>query len=112
MIVKGEFRTQGRDDVRELYKFMGLTRGNYRNSIYVECDEGYMMIADADARPVLFPVRKFYELTGEFPQKDEMCGTISRQAFENMYRGWLLWNTDKTACPVCSMYENIKTEVL
>jgi hypothetical protein len=71
-----------------------------------------MMIADADARPVLFPVRKFYELTGEYPQKDEMCGTISRQAFENMYRGWLLWNTDKTACPVCSMYENIKTEVL
>ena len=112
MIVRGQINPQDRDDVRELYRFLKLTAGNYRNAIYVKCGIDYLMTADRDANPVLFPAQKFYELTGEYPQKDEMCGVISRQAFENMYRGWLLWNTDGTECPVHSMYEKMKTEVL
>lgn len=112
MIVRGQNNSQAMDDVRELYRFLKLTAGNYRNAIYVECGCGFLIIADQEAKPVLFPVRKFYELTGECPQKDEMCGMMSRQAFENMYRGWLLWNTDGMECPVRSMYEKMKTEVL
>lgn len=112
MIVRGQNTTQTTNDIRELYRFLKLVAGNYRNAIYVECCCGFLVIADQNAKPVLFPVRKFYELTGEYPQKDEMCGVLSRQAFENMYRGWLLWNTDGTECPVRSMYEKMKTEVL
>ena len=112
MIVRGQNTPQSMDDVRELYRFLRLTAGNYRNAIYVDCGCGFLMIADQDATPVLFPIRKFYELTGEYPQKDEMCGVMSRQSFENMYRGWLLWNTDGTECPVYSMYEKMKTGVL
>jgi len=112
MIVREQNNPQVTNEVRELYRFLKLVAGNYRNAIYVECGCGFLMIADQDAKPVLFPVRKFYELTGEYPQKDEMCGVISRQVFENMYRGWLLWNTDGTECPVRSMYEKMKTEVL
>ena len=112
MIVRGQSSPQVTNDVRELYRFLRLTAGNYRNAIYIDCTCGFLMIANQDAKPVLFPVRKFYELTGEYPQRDEMCGVMRRQAFENLYRGWLLWNTDKTVCPVCSMYEKIKTEVL
>lgn len=112
MIVRGENNPQVTNDVRVLYRFLRLTAGNYRNAIYVDCGCGFLMVADQDAKPVLFPVRKFCELTGEYPQKDEMCGVMSRQAFENMYRGWLLWNTDGTECPVRSMYEKMKTEVL
>lgn len=112
MIVREQNNPQVTNEVRELYRFLKLVAGNYRNAIYVECGCGFLMIANQDAKPVLFPVRKFYELTGEYPQKDEMCGVISRQAFENMYRGWLLWNTDGTECPVHSMYEEMKTEVL
>lgn len=112
MIVRGQNNPQAMGDVRELYRFLKLAAGNYRNAIYVECDCGFLMIADQDTKPVLFPVRKFYELTGEYPQKDEMSGVMSRHAFENMYRGWMLWNTDKTECPVRAMYEKMKTEVL
>ena len=112
MIVREQNNPQVTNEVRELYRFLKLVAGNYRNAIYVECGCGFLMIANQDAKPVLFPVRKFYELTGEYPQKDEMCGVISRQAFENMYRGWLLWNTDGTECSVHSMYEKMKTEVL
>lgn len=112
MIVRGENNPQVTNDVRVLYRFLRLTAGNYRNAIYVDCGCGFLMVADQDAKPVLFPVRKFCELTGEYPQKDEMCGVMSRQAFENMYRGWLLWNTDGPECPVRSMYEKMKTEVL
>lgn len=112
MIVRGQNSPQVTNEVQELYRFLKLVAGNYRNAIYVECGCDFLMIADQDAKPVLLSVRKFYELTGEYPQKDEMCGVISRQAFENMYRGWLLWNTDSTECPVRSMYEKMKTEVL
>lgn len=112
MIVRGQSNPQTINAIRELYRFLKLTAGNYRNAIYVECGIGFMLSADQEAKPVLFPVRKFYELTGEYPQKDEMSGTMSRQAFENMYREWLLWNTDKTECPVSAMYERMKTEVL
>ena len=112
MIVRGQNNPQVTNDVRELYRFLRLTAGNYRNAIYVDCGCGFLMVADQDGKPVLFSVRKFYELTGEYPQKDETCGVMSRQAFENMYRSWLLWNTDGMECSVCAMYEKMKTEVL
>lgn len=112
MIVRGQSNPQTKKDVQELYVFLKLTDGNYRNAIYIESGKGFLMVSDQEAKPVLFPVQKFYELTGEYPQKDEMCGAMSREAFESMYRSWLLWNTDKTDCPVCSMYQRMKAEVL
>lgn len=112
IIVKGPSDNQASNEVRRLYHFLKLTAGNYRNAIYVECGCDFLMIADQDAKPVLFPVRKFYDLTGEYPQKDEMCGVMSREAFENMYRGWLLWNADGAECPINSMYKKMKMEEL
>lgn len=112
MMVRVQNNSQAMDDVRELYRFLKLCAGNYRNAIHVECDCAFLMIGDQDAKPILFPIHKFHELTGEYPQKDEMCGVMSRQAFESLYRGWLLWNSDGTECPVCSMYKKMKTEVL
>lgn len=112
MIVRGQSNPQSINATRELYRFLKLTAGNYRNAIYLDCCDGFLLTADYDAKPVLFPVAKFFKLTGEYPQKDEMCGTMSRQAFENMYRGWLLWNTDQNECPARVMYERMKMEVL
>lgn len=112
MIVRGQNTPQATNEIRELYRFLKLCVGNYRNALYIECSCDFLMIADQDAKPILFPVRNFYELTGEYPQKDEMCGVMSKQSFENIYRGWLLWNTDGTGCPVCSMYYKMKAEVL
>lgn len=110
MIVRGENSPRRKQDTRELYRFLQMTAGNYRNAIFVECDGGvgYMLTTDRDARPILFPMQRFYELTGELPQRDEMCGSLSRRAFENLYQGWLQWNTDGAECPICSMYEKQK----
>ena len=112
MIVRGQNDSQAKNEFRELYRFLKLTAGNYRNAIYIECGNGYLLTADQEAKPVLFPVRKFYELTGEYPQKDEMSVVISRQSFENIYRGWLLWNADGAECPINSMYKKMKMEEL
>ena len=74
------------------------------------------MVADRDARPILFPIKKFYEMTGVLPQTDEFIGSMSYHAFEALYAGWLNWNTaSKDECGVCSMYQEqikkVKTEV-
>lgn len=114
MIVRGENDSLKKQDIQELYRFLKHIRGNYRNAVYTKCSCGcgYMLTTDSDAKPMLFPVQKFFELTGEYPQQDEMCGILGGQAFENMYQGLLLWNTDGTKCSVCSMYEAMKVEVL
>ena len=111
MIVEGEISHQIKKEFRALYKFLKLTSGNYRNAVYVSCDDGkeYMLVSDADASPVLFPSDLFYTLTGEYPQKDEMCGNLSARAIQSIYREWILWNSEEGDCPVCSLYK--KSEV-
>ena len=113
MIVRGDNDASTKQDILELYHFLKYANGNYRNAIFISCTCGceYMLMGDHDAKPTLFPIQRFFELTGEYPQQDEMCGALSGQSFENMYRRWLLWNTDGTKCPVCSMYEAKKVEV-
>ena len=94
-------------EIQELYYFLKLIDGNYRNSLYIKCPHGYeyMLTADYNARPVLFPVEKFYELTGELPQKDELISSMSNDTFYFLYRQWLIWNTESNdACGICGMY--------
>ena len=111
MIVSTEeerFRDFKKQEIQELYYFLTLVNGNYRNSIYVECPHGigYMLTTDDNARPVLFPAQKFYEITGEIPQKDEFIGRMSNHVFEAVYSKWLSWNTDfKDSCGICGMYK-------
>ena len=114
MIVRGENEPISPAHTQKLYRFLQLTRGNYRNAVYVECSCGseYMMVADQNGKMILFSFQLFHTLTGEYPQKDEMYGHLSHQAFENMYYAWLLWNVDETQCPVCSVYKSMKAEVL
>ncbi len=105
MRVREESSTPAMHEIHSLYKFLKLTAGNYRNSIYVRCRCGveYMLTADEGGKPVLFPMKLFYELTGEYPQKEEMSSELSQAAFENLYRAWLVWNTDRGGCPICSV---------
>ena len=105
MIVRGESNTPQEFDLHTLYRFLKLTAGNYRNSVYVRCMDGieYMLVTDEEAKPLLFPINLFYELTGEYPQRDEMSYELPQDAFETLYRSWILWNTDKEECPICSL---------
>lgn len=105
MIVRGESSTPQEFDLHTLYRFLKLTAGNYRNSVYVRCKDGieFMLVTDEEAKPLLFPINLFYELTGEYPQRDEMSYELTHDAFETLYRSWILWNTDKEECPICSL---------
>ncbi len=104
---KEENKVYTKNDIQELYRFLVLVGGNYRNALYTECRHcGYMITADIELRPILFPVQKFYDLTGEYPQRDEMAEQIGKAAFESVYRRWLMWNTDSNdECGICCMYE-------
>ena len=105
MIVRGESSTPQEFDLHTLYRFLKLTAGNYRNSVYVRCLDGieYMLVTDEEAKPLLFPINLFYELTGEYPQRDEMSHELPGDVFETLYRSWIVWNTDGGACPICSL---------
>ena len=105
MIVRGESSTPHEFDLHTLYRFLKLTAGNYRNSVYVRCKDGieFMLVTDEEAKPLLFPVNLFYELTGEYPQREEMNYELTQDAFKTLYRSWILWNTDKEECPICSL---------
>lgn len=97
-----------KQDIQELYSFMTLVQGNHRNCIYIKCQHGieYMMVADRDAHPILFPIKKFYEMTGVLPENDEFIGSMSYHAFGAIYARWLDWNTEsEDECGVCSMYQ-------
>ena len=111
IIVRGEKSLHTEQEIQELYRFLTFVGSNYRNALYVECIDGngYMLTTDRDAKPVLYPTRQFYDLTGEIPSPDEMIGTLSRRAFECLYSKWLLWNTDdKCKCGICEMYRQQK----
>lgn len=97
------------------YLFLSLTRGNWRNAIYIECKnkcnqdcKGYLMISDTEGVPVLFPVSVFEEKIKETIDKSECSAILSKQAFESMYNRWLLWNVaDKKKCSIPQLIENM-----
>ena len=81
---------------KQLYLFLTACSGNWRNSIYIKCqsdkdDPGYLLAADRDGQPVILPVQRFYELTGEQIDPAECCGQLTEAGFESLYAQYLLW---------------------
>lgn len=85
-----------------LYRFLNACEGSWRNTVFIKCSvcqfsdhicHGFLLTADADGHPLLYPVDKFCRLTGESVSKDECIGEMSGCTFEQLYRHWLLWQT-------------------
>lgn len=101
-------------DTIELYHFLQCVSGNWRNALYIECNicpysslmcSGYLITADVNLKPVLYPIRKLYEMTGETAVKDECVGSISIEAFNSIYSCWVLWNTQpEKKCNIQKIY--------
>lgn len=97
------------------YLFLSLTRGNWRNSLYIECKntcckecKGFLMISDTEGVPMLYPVSVFENKTGEVIDKNECVSVISIEAFNAVYDRWLIWNiTDKKACSIPQLIEKM-----
>ena len=81
---------------KQLYLFLVACSGNWRNSIYIKCQEekdapGYLLAADRDGQPVILAVQQFYRLTGTWIDPAECCGQLTEAGFESLYAQYLLW---------------------
>lgn len=104
-------------EVAELYHFLKCVKGNWRNAIYIECYNcpysslmcsGYLLTADAELKPVLYPIKKLCEMTDDVISKEECIGIVDRNVFDSLYYSWLLWNTQTTKeCCIRKMYDEL-----
>lgn len=77
---------------KQLYQFLSACGGNWRNCIHVSVDgPGYLLTADRDAKPIVMPVERFRQLTGEQIDLTECCGQLSETAFRALYSQYFLW---------------------
>ena len=96
------------------YLFLSLARGCWRNAIFIECKNkcskecaGWLMTADTEGVPMLYPVSLFEEKADVVVDKTECAAVISRETFETVYDRWLLWNvSDKSDCSICQAAAN------
>ncbi len=105
-----------------LYSFLRLVRGNWRNAVFIECNfcpcdksdcGNHLLTTDSDGRPKLIPVNLFERLTGECVVQDECAVVIQRDAFENLYHHWLLWNTESAKeCSILQLLPKAKNHTL
>lgn len=100
------------------YLFLSLTRGNWRNALYIECKnkcsrdcKGHFMISDTEGVPLLYPVLLFEKKAKENVDVSECSAILSKQAFESVYNRWLLWNVaDKSRCSIPQVIANMPYE--
>ncbi|CZT55851.1 hypothetical protein [Solibaculum mannosilyticum] len=92
-----------KQEVTKLCRFLQCAGGNWRNAVYIECRScphslpacaGYLLTADSEGKPVLYPARLLREITGEEIIKDECSGILTREAFYSLYAMRLIWDTD------------------
>ena len=96
---------------KSLYRFLNLVDGSWRNAVYVECGTcpygkslcgGWLLAMDHEGTPVLYGAEKFRYQTGEWIDKTECVAVLSQNAFERLYKRWLLWHlSDPYSCPIC-----------
>lgn len=95
----------------KLYAFMRAVSGNWRNALYIDCNdnlcshkgEGFLFVADADGAPILIPARRFQDFSGESIDSAECRATLSRQTFESAYSLYIEWHTISDA--KCSLWQ-------
>lgn len=91
--------------IRQLYLFLTACGGNWRNSIYISCQEhnsGYLLAADRDGKPVIMAVEMFHQFTGELIDPTECCGCLTQDAFHDIYAQYLLWQFPDSGIDVLS----------
>ena len=101
-------------DIKTIHRFLTLTEGNWRNSIYIECKtckyephEGcgdYLCVPDENGAPVLLPVSDAKVLFTKYIDPSECLLWISHSRFLEIYRAWDRRNcTDQDKCPFTSV---------
>lgn len=77
-----------------LYRFLKLTRGTWRNAFYIECPVcsykksdcyGYLLTTNAEGTPIILSVSYFEKITGDKVDKSECAAIITKEAFAKMF---------------------------
>jgi hypothetical protein len=84
---------------QKLYHFLTACGGNWRNTIYITCTScpgnktcaDHLLAIDSEGKPVLMEIGRFCRLSGENIDPSECRGQLARQAFEDIFRNYLLW---------------------
>ena len=100
------------------YTFLSLTRGDCRNSIYIECKfpccpecKGYFMVSDTEGVPMFFSVSLFEKMTNLVIDKNECAAILSKTSFDSVYNRWLIWNVaDKNLCSIKQVMTNLQCD--
>ena len=108
----------------QLYSFLKAVRGCWHNAMFIACEHetcshghpspcgGFLLTADADSRPILFPVKTLEKITGESIEPEECQAMIGAQTFKTVYSLYIEWHvTSSTDCPLCQLCHDCKGEL-
>jgi hypothetical protein len=84
---------------QKFYHFLAACGGNWRNTIHITCAAcpdncactDHLLAVDVEGKPVLMDVGQFRQLSGEDIDPSECRGQLDRQAFEDIFKNFLLW---------------------
>jgi len=87
--------------------FLIATKGNWRNSIYINCGNnckhtqevqcgGFLLAINAEGSPILVSASDLSEIIGMTVDKAECTVTIDRKSFESVFSSWIDWQADST----------------
>ena len=89
-----------------LYAFMESVNGNWRNAIYVECNNnscnrdkactGFVLAFNSDGHPMIMPVKALAKLSGTVIDATECLARIDRSVFETIFSRWLAWELSQS----------------
>lgn len=104
-----------------LYQFLKLTRGSWRNAFYMDCSVcsykksgcyGYLLTTNAEGIPLILPVPYFEKVTGDKVDKFECAAIITKEAFESLFHYWLKWNvTNPKECSILQIISDADNHI-
>lgn len=97
-------------DIKTIHRFLNLTGGNWRNSIYIECRscsyphedgcEGYLCVFDEEAKPVLLPICDCKVLFCRTIDPSECLLWITQFRFLEIYKAQYRRVPNDSCCPL------------
>lgn len=101
-----------------IFDFLENCGGNCRNTVYVSCGyclhpcrvecRGCLLTADMDGHPMAISVTRFETITGQGINPSDCVGTLSRYAFDELFRHYRIWGCDDPGmCFLCHLDSNI-----
>lgn len=103
----------------QLYLFLQAVKGNWRNSIFIECNKcpygnllcnGFLLAMDSEGKPLLISADEFRRNTTEEVQKNECLSVLRSSDFNALYSLWICWQVESSK--ECAIIQLIRKQTL